>query len=132
MAMEYKGNTVNCGDNVFDNTYSAVVVPNGFEQNDFCGATIAKWNEERTKAEIEGKYHKFCNAGHIFYTEIDGDISQNIDAFENILHIMSNNDIGYGAVNIPIVECTVCGTSWRGDSNVCPGCGRDEREPIEC
>ncbi len=84
------------------------------------------------KAEIEGKYHKLCNAGHIFYTEIDGDISQNIDAFENILHIMSDNDIGYGAVNIPIVECTVCGTSWRGDSHVCPGCGRDEREPIEC
>ena len=45
---------------------------------------------------------------------------------------MSDNDIGYGAVNIPIVECTVCGTSWRGDSHVCPGCGRDEREPIEC
>lgn len=83
------------------------------------------------KAEIEGKYHKLCNAGHIFYTEIDGDISQNLDAFEHILHIMSDNDIGYGAVNIPIIECTICGCSWRGDSHICPNCGRDEREEIE-
>lgn len=83
------------------------------------------------KAEIEGKYHKLCNAGHIFYTEIDGDISQNLDAFEHILHIMSDNDIGYGAVNIPITECTICGCSWRGDSHICPNCGRDEREEIE-
>ena len=48
-------------------------------------------------------------------------------------HIMSDADVGYGAVNIPIAECTVCGCSWRGsnDVHVCPGCGRDEREPID-
>ena len=85
------------------------------------------------KARIEGKYHNLENAGHIFYCEVDGDISKNIDAFENILHIMSDADVGYGAVNIPIAECTVCGCSWRGsnDVHVCPGCGRDEREPID-
>ena len=85
------------------------------------------------KAKIEGKYHNLENAGHIFYCEVDGDISKNIDAFENILHIMSDADVGYGAVNIPIAECTVCGCSWRGsnDVHVCPGCGRDEREPID-
>lgn len=85
------------------------------------------------KARIEGKYHNLENAGHIFYCEVDGDISKNIDAFENILHIMSDADVGYGAVNIGVVECTVCGTSWRSsaDDHICPGCGRDDREPIE-
>ena len=85
------------------------------------------------KAKIEGKYHNLENAGHIFYCEVDGDISKNIDAFENILHIMSDADVGYGAVNIGIVECTVCGYSWRdgSDNHICPNCGRDEREPID-
>ena len=83
------------------------------------------------KAKIEGKYHKLENAGHIFYCEVDGDISQNIDAFEQILHIMSDNDIGYGAVNIPICEDPVCGHSWRGIDTVCPFCGRDENEEID-
>lgn len=85
------------------------------------------------KARIEGKYHNLENAGHIFYCEVDGDISKNIDAFENILHIMSDADVGYGAVNIGVVECTVCGYSWRdgSDNHICPNCGRDEREPID-
>ena len=85
------------------------------------------------KARIEGKYHKLENAGHIFYCEIDGDISKNIDAFESILHIMSNADVGYAGVNIPIIECPVCGNSFRGndDVHVCPQCGYDELEGIE-
>lgn len=85
----------------------------------------------RDKAKIEGKYHKLENAGHIFYCEVDGDISKNIDAFEDILHIMADNDIGYGAVNIPICEDPVCGYSWRGIDTVCPFCGRDETEEVE-
>ena len=85
------------------------------------------------KARIEGKYHKLENAGHIFYCEIDGDISKNIDAFESILHIMSNADVGYAGINIPIIECPVCGNSFRGndDVHVCPQCGYDELEGIE-
>jgi len=83
------------------------------------------------KARIEGKYHTLENAGHIFYCEIDGDISKNIDAFEDIIHIMLDNDIGYGAVNIPICEDPVCGHSWRGNDTVCPFCGRDENEEID-
>ena len=85
------------------------------------------------KARIEGKYHKLENAGHIFYCEIDGDISKNIDAFESILHIMLDADVGYAGVNIPIIECPVCGNSFRGndDVHVCPQCGYDELEGIE-
>lgn len=85
------------------------------------------------KAKIEGKYHNLENAGHIFYCEVDGDISKNIDAFENILHIMSDADVGYGAINIPIAECPICYHSFRGSSDVhvCPNCGYDELEGIE-
>ena len=85
------------------------------------------------KAKIEGKYHNLENAGHIFYCEVSGDISKNIDAFEQILHTMSDADVGYGAVNIPIVECPICYHSFRGsgDVHVCPNCGYDELEGIE-
>lgn len=80
------------------------------------------------KIKIEGKYHKLENAGHITYVEVDGDISKNIDAFEQILHMMSEADVGYGAVNIPIIECPICYHSFRGSSDVhiCPNCGYDE------
>ncbi len=80
------------------------------------------------KMKVEGKYHNLANAGHIAYVEVDGDISQNLDAFENILHIMSKNDIGYGAINIPVIECPICFHSFRGsgDVHICPSCGYDE------
>ena len=46
---------------------------------------------------------------------------------------MSDADVGYGAVNIPIVECPICYHSFRGSSDVhvCPNCGYDELEGIE-
>lgn len=82
----------------------------------------------KEKMKIEGKYHKLCNAGHIAYVEVDGDISQNLDAFEEILHIMSDSDVGYGAINIPIIECPICHHSFRGSSDIhiCPNCSYDE------
>lgn len=85
------------------------------------------------KIKIEGKYHKLENAGHIMYVEVDGDISKNIDAFEEILHMMSDADVGYGAVNIPIIECPICYNSFRGstDIHVCPNCGYNELEGID-
>lgn len=80
------------------------------------------------KMEIEGPYHALENAGHIAYVEIDGDISQNLDAFEEILHIMSDCDCGYSGLNIPLIYCNNCGYNFRGsnDVHVCPNCGWDE------
>lgn len=92
----------------------------------------------KDKIDIEGKYHKLENGGHICYVEVDGDISQNLDAFEQILHMMSNADVGYGAVNIPIIWCPNCNKTFRGsfDIHVCPNCGYnelDDADPIkEC
>ena len=81
------------------------------------------------KLEIEGKYHGLTNAGHISYIEIDGDTANNVDAFEKIIRIMHDNDIGFGAVNHPVDRDPVCG--YVGVINdVCPKCGRKNFEGI--
>ena len=82
------------------------------------------------KMEIEGKYHKFTNAGHISYVELDGDTVNNVDAFESVVRIMHDNDIGYGAINHPVDRDPVCG--YVGViKDVCPRCGRHEGEGVE-
>ena len=82
------------------------------------------------KMEIEGKYHTFTNAGHISYVELDGDTVNNVDAFESVVRIMHDNDIGYGAINHPVDRDPVCG--YVGViKDVCPRCGRREGEGVE-
>ena len=82
------------------------------------------------KMEVEGKYHKLTNAGHISYVELDGDTVNNVDAFENVVRIMHDNDIGYGAINHPVDRDPVCG--YVGViKDVCPRCGRHEGEGVE-
>ena len=81
------------------------------------------------KLEIEGKYHGLTNAGHISYIEIDGDTANNVDAFEKIIRIMHDNDIGFGAINHPVDRDPVCGyVGVIGD--VCPKCGRKNFEGV--
>ena len=80
--------------------------------------------------EVEGVYHKFTNAGHISYVELDGDTVNNVDAFESVVRIMHDNDIGYGAINHPVDRDPVCG--YVGViKDVCPRCGRHECEGVE-
>ncbi len=82
------------------------------------------------KMEIEGVYHKFTNAGHISYVELDGDTVNNVDAFEKVVRIMHDSDIGYGAINHPVDRDPVCG--YVGViKDVCPRCGRHESEGVE-
>ena len=82
------------------------------------------------KMEIEGKYHPLTNAGHISYIELDGDTVNNVDAFETVIRIMHDSDIGYGAVNHPVDRDPVCG--YVGViKDVCPRCGRHEGEGVE-
>ena len=81
------------------------------------------------KLEIEGKYHPLTNGGHISYVELDGDTAMNVEAFESIVRLMHDNNIGYGAINHPVDRDPVCGyTGVIGD--VCPGCGRKEGEGV--
>ena len=78
------------------------------------------------KIEIEAPYHNLCNAGHITYIELDGDPSQNIDAFEAVIRKMHDCGIGYGSVNHPVDRDPVCGFSGIIPGEICPSCGRKE------
>lgn len=81
------------------------------------------------KLKKEGPYHKLTNAGHISYIELDGDVAENVDAFEKIIRLMKESDIGYGAINHPVDRDPVCG--YVGIiKDVCPGCGRRAGEGI--
>ena len=80
------------------------------------------------KIEIEAPYHALCNAGHITYIELDGDPTQNIEAFEAVIRKMKESGIGYGSVNHPVDRDPVCGFSGIIKGNRCPACGRIESE----
>jgi ribonucleoside-triphosphate reductase len=90
-------------------------VPVGFEINSF------------EKIRLEAPYHALTNAGHISYIEVDGNLSNNLAAFEKIIRFMGESGIGYGAVNHPLDRDPVCGYNGIiGDE--CPQCGRKESE----
>ena len=81
------------------------------------------------KIKKEAPYHALTNAGHISYIELDGDTTQNLDAFEKIIRIMKENNMGYAAINHPVDRDPVCGyVGIIGD--VCPGCGRRTGEAV--
>ncbi|MDR2035073.1 MAG: hypothetical protein LBP91_00130, partial [Coriobacteriales bacterium] len=83
------------------------------------------------KIELEAPYHALTNAGHISYVELDGDPTDNLEAFEAIIRHMKESGIGYGSVNHPVDRDPVCGYNGIiGDR--CPKCGREEdNEPFE-
>ena len=79
------------------------------------------------KIQTEAPYHALTNAGHISYVELDGDPTQNIEAFEKIVRVMKESGIGYGSINHPLDRDPVCGYNGIiGDT--CPKCGRTETE----
>ena len=81
------------------------------------------------KIHIEAPYHELTNAGHISYIELDGDTTNNIEAFEKVVRIMHDEGIGYGAINHPVDRDPICG--YTGIINdTCPKCGRREFEGI--
>ncbi len=83
----------------------------------------------KRKIELEAPYHALTNAGHISYIELDGDVTENIDAFEKIIRLMKENEMGYAAINHPVDRDPVCG--YVGViKDVCPGCGRKAYEGV--
>ena len=81
------------------------------------------------KIRIEAPYHALTNAGHISYIEMDGDPTENLEAFEKVIRCMKESGIGYGSVNHPVDRDPVCGFSGIiGDQ--CPGCGRTEADGV--
>lgn len=61
------------------------------------------------KIQKEAPYHALTNAGHISYVELDGDTSNNVDAFESVVRCMHDAGIGYGSINHPVDRDPVCG-----------------------
>jgi ribonucleoside-triphosphate reductase len=80
------------------------------------------------KIEIEAPYHAMCNAGHITYVELDGDPSDNLEAFEAVIRHMKDTGVGYGSINHPVDRDPACGFSGIIEGDVCPSCGRHEQD----
>lgn len=79
------------------------------------------------KIKIEAPYHELTNAGHITYIELDGNPSNNLEAFESIIRAMKDLGIGYGSINHPVDRDPVCGYSGVIEGEICPACGRKEQ-----
>ncbi len=84
------------------------------------------------KIAIEAPYHALTNGGHISYVELDGDPTDNLEAFESVIRHMKECGMGYGSVNHPVDRDPVCGYNGIIE-DVCPKCGRseDDGEPFE-
>ncbi|MEG0330495.1 MAG: anaerobic ribonucleoside triphosphate reductase [Longicatena sp.] len=78
------------------------------------------------KIQKEAPYHELTNGGHISYVEVDGDPSNNLEAFEAIVRCMKDSGIGYGSINHPVDRDPCCGYSGVIEGHICPKCGRDE------
>ncbi|MBC6696383.1 anaerobic ribonucleoside triphosphate reductase [Terrisporobacter mayombei] len=78
------------------------------------------------KIKKEAPYHTLTNGGHITYVELDGDTSNNLEAFETIIKAMKELGIGYGSVNHPVDRDPICGYSGVIEGEICPNCGRNE------
>lgn len=81
------------------------------------------------KISLEAPYHALTNAGHISYIELDGDPTDNLDAFESVIRYMKESGIGYGSINHPVDRDPECGYNGIiGDR--CPKCGRTEDDGV--
>ncbi|HEX3032005.1 MAG TPA: anaerobic ribonucleoside-triphosphate reductase [Bacillota bacterium] len=94
---------------------------------------IPVWHDisMQEKARIEGKYHKYENAGHILYLEMPSVPQNNLEALEAIIRHMAACDVGYGAVNFPIDFCKLCGHLGVINEDICPACGSVVEEEFE-
>ena len=79
------------------------------------------------KISVEAPYHALTNAGHITFVELDGNLTQNIEAFESIVRYMKESGVGYGSINHPVDRDPVCGYNGVIDGE-CPRCGRLESD----
>jgi len=82
------------------------------------------------KIKVEAPYHALCNAGHILYVKMDGDATQNLEAYEKIVRCMHDNNVGYGAINIDVDYCPNCHKSGIFNEDKCPFCGYDHIDRI--
>lgn len=78
----------------------------------------------KKKIEIEAPYHEKTRGGHIFYVEIDGDATENLEAIDDIVKLSIKNNAGYISVNHFQKRCPNCNFESKDkDLNYCPHCG---------
>lgn len=84
------------------------------------------------KAKIEAPYHDLTRGGHIFYVEIDGDATHNVQAVMDIVALMDKYNIGYGSINHNRNRCLDCGYEDAAkDLEVCPHCGSNRIDKLQ-
>lgn len=84
------------------------------------------------KAKIEGPYHELTRGGHIFYVELDGDATHNVQAIDDIVKLMDKHNIGYCSVNHNRNRCMKCGyEDAQKELKECPLCGSDCIDTIQ-
>lgn len=77
------------------------------------------------KIDIESVLSNYSNGGTILYAELDGTVSKNLDALEEIVNYAMNKDVPYFAINVPNDQCSNCG--FIGEINdTCPECGSED------
>lgn len=74
------------------------------------------------KIDIESQLTGYSSAGCITYVELDGGVSNNLQALETLVNYAMDKDIPYFAINIPSDTCLDCG--FTGEFNdKCEVCG---------
>lgn len=84
------------------------------------------------KAAVEGPYHELTRGGHIFYVELDGDATHNVQAIDDIVKLMDKYNIGYASVNHNRNRCLVCGYEDASNNlQICPQCGSTHIDSLQ-
>lgn len=84
------------------------------------------------KAEIEAPYHDLTRGGHIFYVELDGDATHNVQAVMDVVELIDKYNIGYGSINHNRNRCLDCGYEDASkDLKTCPCCGSDRIDRLQ-
>lgn len=84
------------------------------------------------KAQIEAPYHDLTRGGHIFYVELDGDATHNVQAVMDVVDLMDKYNIGYGSVNHNRNRCMNCGYEDASkELHECPCCGSKQIDKLQ-
>lgn len=76
------------------------------------------------KIDIESVLGNYSNSGTILYAELDGTVSNNLDALEEIVNYAMEKDVPYFAINVPNDQCLNCGYTAEINDK-CPKCGSE-------
>lgn len=84
------------------------------------------------KAKVEAPYHDMTRGGHIFYVELDGDATHNVEAVMNVVDLMDKFNIGYCSINHTRNRCLDCGyEDAQKELHVCPSCGNENIDTLQ-